>query len=287
MDISPRDLICGGIGALIGAAVTGVIGYYYIQKTYGPAQEVRKREEQLAADASEKRAAALRQLDMIDKEYEERKAAYETKIKEYDERLELYDADVEAVKLELEQARQQLREQRESEDDMDEYKDHIVGINTGIERIDGPLTDEEMADFDACDGDEFAEATTLTDIARQRFKATMDKKHTKYWIDQTTHDNRPDFIDEVLLDYYHRDDVLAEGRSIVPNVDDIIDPVVLVRFGPGSGSGDPNVVICRNEELEIDYVIERHDGSYQTAIFGIPEEKAYIPQQRFNVIEEE
>lgn len=286
MDISPRDLICGGIGALIGAAVTGAIGYYYIQKTYGPAQEVRKREEQLAADASEKRAAALRQLDMIDKEYEERKTAYETKIKEYDERLELYDADVEAVKLELEQARQQLREQRESEDDMDD-KDHIVGINTGIERIDGPLTDEEMADFDACDGDEFAEATTLTDIARQRFKATMDKKHTKYWIDQTTHDNRPDFIDEVLLDYYHRDDVLAEGRSIVPNVDDIIDPVVLMRFGPGSGSGDPNVVICRNEELEIDYVIERHDGSYQTAIFGIPEEKAYIPQQRFNVIEEE
>ena len=285
MNISPRDLICGGIGALIGAAVTGAIGYFYIQKTYGPAQEVRKREEQLAADASKKRASALRQLDMIDQEYEERKANYETKIKEYDERLELYDADVEAVKLELEEAQQRLREQRESEEDMEE--DRIVGINTGIDRIDGPLTDEEMADYRACDGDEFAEATTLTDIARQRFKATLDKSHSKYWIDQTEHDNRPDFIDEVLLDYYHRDDVLAEGRSIVPNVDDIIDPVVLLRFGPGSGSGDPNVVICRNDELEIDYVIERHDGSYQTAIFGIPEEKAYIPQQRFNVIEEE
>ena len=285
MNISPRDLICGGIGALIGAAVTGVIGYFYIQKTYGPVQEVRKREEQLAADASEKRASALRQLDMIDKEYEERKAAYETKIKEYDERLELYDADVEAVKLELEEAQQRLREQRESEDIMEE--DRIVGINTGIDRIDGPLTDEEMADYRACDGDEFAEATTLMDIARQRFKATVDKNHVKYWIDQTEHDNRPDFIDEVLLDYYHRDDILAEGRSIVPNVDDIIDPVVLLRFGPGSGSGDPNVVICRNDELEIDYVIERHDGSYQTAIFGIAEEQAYIPQQRFNVIEEE
>ena len=285
MNISPRDLICGGIGALIGAAVTGAIGYFYIQKTYGPVQEVRKREEQLAADASKKRAAALRQLDMIDQEYEERKADYETKIKEYDERLELYDADVEAVKLELEEAQQRLREQRESEETMEE--DRIVGINTGIDRIDGPLTDEEMADYRACDGDEFAEATTLTDIARQRFKATLDKDHVKYWIDQTKHDNRPDFIDEVLLDYYHRDDVLAEGRSIVPNVDDIIDPVVLLRFGPGSGSGDPNVVICRNDELEIDYVIERHDGSYQTAIFGIPEEKAYIPQQRFNVIEEE
>lgn len=285
MNISPRDLICGGIGALIGAAVTSAIGYFYIQKTYGPVQEVRKREEQLAADASKKRAAALRQLDMIDKEYEERKAAYETKIKEYDERLELYDADVEAVKLELEEAQQQLREQRESEETMEE--DRIVGINTGIDRIDGPLTDEEMADFRACDGDEFAEATTLTDIARQRFKATMDKNRVKYWIDRTEHDNRPDFIDEVLLDYYHRDDILAEGRSIVPNVDDIIDPVVLLRFGPGSGSGDPNVVICRNDELEIDYVIERHDGSYQTAIFGISEEQAYIPQQRFNVIEEE
>lgn len=285
MNISPRDLICGGIGALIGAAVTGAIGYFYIQKTYGPVQEVRKREEQLAADASKKRAAALRQLDMIDQEYEERKAAYETKIKEYDERLELYDADVEAVKLELEEAQQRLREQRESEEDMEE--DRIVGINTGIDRIDGPLTDEEMEDFRACDGDEFAEATTLTDIARQRFKATIDKNRVKYWIDQTEHDNRPDFIDEVLLDYYHRDDILAEGRSIVPNVDDIIDPVVLVRFGPGSGSGDPNVVICRNDELEIDYVIERHDGSYQTAIFGISEEQAYIPQQRFNVVEEE
>lgn len=285
MNISPRDLICGGIGALIGAAVTGAIGYLYIQKTYGPVQEVRKREEQLAAEASEKRATALRQLDMIDQEYEERKAAYETKIKEYDERLELYDADVEAVKLELEEAQQQLREQRESEETMEE--DRIVGINTGIERIDGPLTDEEMADYRACDGDEFAEASTLTDIARRRFKATLDKNRTKYWIDQTEHDNRPDFIDEVLLDYYHRDDILAEGRSIVPNVDDIIDPVVLLRFGPGSGSGDPNVVICRNDELEIDYVIERHDGSYQTAIFGISEEQAYIPQQRFNVIEEE
>ena len=284
MHISPRDLICGGIGALIGAAVTGAIGYFYVKRTYGPAQEVRKREEQLAADASEKRAAALRQLDMIDQEYEERKAAYETKIKEYDARLELYDADVEAVKLELEEAQQRLREQRESEETME---DQIVGVNTGIDRIDGPLTDDEMEDFRACDGDEFAEATTLTDIARRRFIATIDKSHSKYWIDQETHDNRPDFIDEVLLDYYHRDDVLAEGRSIVPNVDDIIDPLVLVRFGPGSGSGDPNVVICRNDELEIDYVIERHDGSYQTAIFGIPEEKAYIPQQRFNVIEEE
>ena len=285
MYISMRDLICGGIGTLIGAATTGVIGYFYVKKTYGPVQEVRKREEQLAADASEKRDAALRQLDMIDQEYEERKAAYETKIKEYDERLELYDADVEAVKLELEEARQRLREQRESEETMEE--DRIVGINTGIDRIDGPLTDEEMADYRACDGDEFAEASTLTDIARQRFKATLDKNHVKYWIDQTEHENRPDFIDEVLLDYYHRDDILAEGRSIVPNVDDIIDPVVLLRFGPGSGSGDPNIVVCRNEELEIDYVIERHDGSYQTAIFGISEDQAYIPQQRFNVIEEE
>ena len=76
--------------------------------------------------------------------------------------------------------------------------------------------------------------------------------------------------------------MLARGMEIVQDPDAIINTIVLNRFGRLSQSGDPNVVWCRNDILETDYEITRHDGSYQHDVLGIPEEESYRPKKRFN-----
>ena len=76
--------------------------------------------------------------------------------------------------------------------------------------------------------------------------------------------------------------MLARGMEIVQDPDMIINTIVLNKFGRASQTGDPNVVWCRNDILETDYEITRHDGSYQHEVLGIPEEESYRPKKRFN-----
>ena len=75
--------------------------------------------------------------------------------------------------------------------------------------------------------------------------------------------------------------MLADGSEIVIDPDTIINTVVLNHFGQHSMSGDPNVVWCRNDMLETDYAITRHEGSYQHDVLGIPDDEAYMPTHRF------
>lgn len=278
-----RELLCGLGGFLVGSAVTALAGYFGVYRRYIPLRQLEAEIGQL----EEERHERIRQLDRIDKEYQERSKEYEEKLTEYDQRLDIYDADIESAKTELESLRASIPETEPQEDKEERMTKEIFGryvINDpyGDGRWNGELTPREQADYDALDGDENLELGLLTEIKEERFRDTIDPNCEKYQITQDMHDQRPDFIDAHQLDYYEGDDILADGRNIVQLVGDLIPEDFVGYFGKNSMTGDPNVIICRNDVLEIDYFVERHPETYQSAVFGIDEDKAYIPEKKFN-----
>ena len=217
----------------------------------------------------------------MDVAYEERKAAYDKDLQDRSDRLDMYDSDIADAKKELEAIKPTTPEQEPETLTKDETKIFArFEIHDGNPRWDGPLTDEEQASYDACDGDENLILGLLTEVKEHRFKNSIDPNRTAYMIDDYEHKTAPDFIDTVYLDYYVRDDKLAEGRVLVERPDDLIDMAVLVQFGKYGWQEDPNVVICRNDTFETDYVIERHEESYQESVFGIDPDKITLPSHR-------
>lgn len=270
-----ENLIFAGIGFLAGVAVTTVVGYFVVYRKYIPLHQLEDEVNQL----EEQRQSKGRQLDAMDAAYEERKAAYDKDLQDMSDRLDMYDADIADAKKELAEIKPKEQENESmSRKDTDAFS--RFGINDGNPRWDGPLTDKEQASYDACDGDENLILGLLTEVKEHRFKNSIDPKRTMYMIDDYEHNTAPDFIDTVYLDYYVRDDKLAEGRSLIERPDDLIDMSVLVQFGKYGWQEDPNVVICRNDIFETDYVIERHEESYQEAVFGIDPDKITMPSHR-------
>ena len=155
-------------------------------------------------------------------------------------------------------------------------------INDGNVRWDGPLTDDEQAEYDNAGGDPDIENSLLMSIKEERFIDSIDEKEPMYQISEQEHRDMPEFLDTEELDYYELDDILALGRDIVPNPSHLIDLTVLNRFGKDSMSSDPNVVYCRNDELETDYIITRHSGSFQNEVLGIPDEDSRVVPRKFN-----
>lgn len=270
-----ENLIFASIGFLAGVAVTTVVGYFGVYRKYIPLHQLEDEVNQL----EEQRQFKGRQLDAMDAAYEERKAAYDKDLQDMSDRLDMYDADIADAKKELAEIKPK---EQESETMMPEDVTEIdqFSINDGNPRWDGPLTDKEQASYDACDGDENLILGLLTEVKEHRFKNSIDPKRPIYMIDDYEHKTAPDFIDTVYLDYYVRDDKLAEGRALIERPDDLIDMSVLVQFGKYGWQEDPNVVICRNDVFETDYVIERHEKSYQEAVFGIDPDKITLPSQR-------
>lgn len=155
-------------------------------------------------------------------------------------------------------------------------------INDGNNRWDGPLTDYEQAEYDNAGGDPDVENSILMNIKEERFINSIDEKEPMYQISEQEHRDMPKFLDTDELDYYEVDDILALGRDIVPNPSHLIDLTVLNHFGKGSMSSDPNVVYCRNDELETDYIITRHTGSFQNEVLGIPDDDIREVPHKFN-----
>lgn len=140
-------------------------------------------------------------------------------------------------------------------------------------RWDGPLTDEEMERYRSVLGEsvDIVDSVILT-IKQHRYEQSIDEDRPIYQITIDEHDDMPPFFDTRTLDYYEDDDILALGRDIVPQIERYIDPICLNHFtSRGSGSGDPNIVWCRNDEHETDYEIVRQEDSYQHAVLGIPD----------------
>lgn len=269
-----ENLIFAGVGFLAGVVVTTVVGYFGVYRKYIPLHQLGDEVNQL----EEQRQSKGRQLDAMDAAYEERKAAYDKDLQDMSDRLDMYDSDIANAKKEL--AEIKPKEQEPETVTPEDTENDRFAINDGNPRWDGPLTDEEQASYDACEGDENLILGLLTEVKEHRFKDSIDPKRTAYLIDDYEHKIAPDFIDTVYLDYYVRDDKLADGRTLIERPDDLIDMAVLVQFGKYGWQEDPNIVICRNDTYETDYVIERHEESYQEAVFGIDPDHITLPSHR-------
>lgn len=282
--MNKRDIIMLAIGAVVGGGVVAIADYIRMKRKQKPVEDLAKEVETLEAS----RQSKCRQLDMIDKEFTDRKAQYESVLQELEDRLDEYEAE-EAEHLAKVASRDITEDEPVDEveddvveDDIEHIKELNMGyvINDGNPRWDGPLNDDEQAMYDACEGDADMEYATLIEIKEHRFDATTDPDRLRYLISEQEHENAPEFIDDESLDYYEADDILARGRSIVQNVEDLINPNVLLHFG--EGTSDPSVVWCRNDEYKTDYEIVKHPGSYQSAVYGIDEDSAYIPEHKYN-----
>jgi len=74
--------------------------------------------------------------------------------------------------------------------------------------------------------------------------------------------------DQVTLTYYQGDDVLADERDEpIPYPDPIVGEDNLKKFG--HGSGDPYVVLIRNERLSIDYEVAAAEGKFAYEVLGL------------------
>lgn len=282
--MNKRDIIMLAIGAVVGGGAVAIADYIRMKRKQKPVEDLAKEVETLEAS----RQSKCRQLDMIDKEFTDRKTQYESVLQELEDRLDEYEAE-EAEHLAKVASRDITEdepvdevEDKVVEDDVKHIKELNMGyvINDGNPRWDGPLNDDEQAMYDACEGDADMEYATLIEIKEHRFDETTDPDRMRYLISEQEHENAPEFIDDESLDYYEADDILARGRSIVQNVEDLINPNVLLHFG--EGSSDPSVVWCRNDEYKTDYEIVKHPGSYQSAVYGIDEDSAYIPEHKYN-----
>lgn len=282
--MNKRDIIMLAIGAVVGGGAVAIADYIRMKRKQKPVEDLAKEVETLEAS----RQSKCRQLDMIDKEFADRKTQYESALQELEDRLDEYEAE-EAEHLAKVASRDITEdepvdeaEDEVVEDDIKHIKELNMGyvINDGNPRWDGPLNDDEQAMYDACEGDADMEYATLIEIKEHRFDETTDPDRMRYLISEREHENAPEFIDDESLDYYEADDILARGRSIVQNVEDLINPNVLLHFG--EGTSDPSVVWCRNDEYKTDYEIVKHPGSYQSAVYGIDEDSAYIPEHKYN-----
>lgn len=162
------------------------------------------------------------------------------------------------------------------------FKDGRYYLDDGNPRWDGPLNDEEMELYRSVLGDEpELVMSVLTDIRENRYIASMDEDEPMFQITADEHCFKPEFFETRELDYYEDDDILALGREVIPQIERYINPICLNHFGEHSGSGDPNVVWCRNDKHEIDYEITRHEDSYQHAVLGIKPGPNTRPPRRF------
>lgn len=162
------------------------------------------------------------------------------------------------------------------------FKDGRYYLDDDNPRWDGPLNDEEMELYRSVLGDEpELVMSVLTDIRENRYLASMDEDEPMFQITADEHCFKPEFFETRELDYYEDDDILALGREVIPQIERYINPICLNHFGEHSGSGDPNVVWCRNDKHEIDYEITRHADSYQHAVLGIQPGPNTRPPRRF------
>jgi hypothetical protein len=67
--------------------------------------------------------------------------------------------------------------------------------------------------------------------------------------------------------YYEEDEILSDERDeVVDNVDELVGMENLARFGHGSDNA--NILLVRNEALEIDIEITKSNGSYAADVQG-------------------
>ena len=290
--MNKRDIIMLAIGLVTGCAATAAAGYFGVYRKYIPLHDL----EHEIGELEDRKRDLCRQIDTISDAHDKLKKDFEQKESEMDERLKFYENELDSTNQQLEESQKALSASRkaadaktsyssmfnpgEPEDESDEEEvvtgDHRFVINTGYSRVDGIVSEAQQAELDSCESDEERQ-TVIDGIIEERFDDSIDDDEPAYHISKEDHDSAPWFIDTMILDYYEADDIVAEDRRMLADVDAQINPIVLNRFGPRSLSGDPHVVWCRNDILKTDYEITRPPGSYQHEVLGIPDEAASDP----------
>ena len=304
-----KNVMMLGIGVISGAAATAALGYFCIIRKYIPMRELESEIDKLR----EEKQSICRQIDEAGKSFEALKKSYSEREQELENDLdilesekiaqgspeEIAEVDTMTERLDyqhpeqynrphhvkkLQKINDDINDDSEKESEEDDYiseDDGVDGyeiIDDGIPRIDGQLTKEEQARLDECDNDEDLQRTVLTSIKEERWRNSIDPDNDVYQISSKEHENLPEFFDTIDLDYYRKDDVLAEGMNIVDK-DNLIEPSVLNHFGKQSQTDDPNLVICRNDKLEADYMITLDERSFQEVIFGVNADEAWTPEK--------
>lgn len=78
--------------------------------------------------------------------------------------------------------------------------------------------------------------------------------------------------EQYTLTYFEGDDTLCrDDDTIIPDKDETVGVANLSRFG--HGSGDPNIVYIRNEELKVDLEVSHSDGKYAVDVAGFKEDE--------------
>lgn len=300
-----KNVMMLGIGVISGAAATAALGYFCIIRKYIPMRELESEIDKLR----EEKQSICRQIDEAGKSFEALKKSYSEREQELENDLDILEsekiaqgspeevAEVDTMTERLDYQHpeqydrpnhvkklQKINDDRNDDSEEDDYiseDDGVDGyeiIDDGIPRIDGQLTKEEQARLDECDNDEDLQRTVLTSIKEERWRNSIDPDNDVYQISSKEHENLPEFFDTIDLDYYRKDDVLAEGMNIVDK-DNLIEPSILNHFGKQSQTDDPNLVICRNDKLEADYMITLDERSFQEVIFGVNADEAWTPEK--------
>ena len=289
--ISTRDICMIAAGAVLGGGVVAAAGYFGVIRQYIPLRDLE------------------RELDDVRRQYMEYKHKLEDLHREPEPtedvepsehishgRPESENVPVDDAPVDEPSDVDISDDEEDEEDEEDEgwdpfmsghydpltFKDGRYYLDDDNPRWDGPLNDEEMELYRSVLGDEpELVMSVLTDIRENRYIASMDEDEPMFQITADEHFSKPEFFETRELDYYEDDDILALGREVIPQIERYINPICLNHFGEHSGSGDPNVVWCRNDKHEIDYEITRHADSYQHAILGIKPGPNTRPPRRF------
>ena len=280
--INTRDICMIAAGAVLGGGIVAAAGYFGVIRQYIPLRDLER-------ELDDVRRQYLEYKHKLEDLHHEPEATEDVEPREdishgrpASENVPVDDASVD----------------ESDEEDEDEYdgwdpfmngyydpllfKDGRYYLDDDNPRWDGPLNDEEMELYRSVLGEEKEIVmSVVTDIRENRYLASMDENEPIFQITIEEHKEQPEFFETRELDYYEDDDILALGREVIPQIERYINPICLNHFGEHSGSGDPNIVWCRNDKHEIDYEITRHEDSYQRAVLGIQTRSDSQPPRRF------
>lgn len=286
--ISTRDICMIAAGVVLGGGVVAAAGYFGVIKQYIPLRDLERELDDVRRQYMEYK----HKLEDLHHEREATEAAEPSEDISHgrpaSENVPVDDAPVDEPS-DVDISDDEEDEEEEGWDpfmsgryDPLPFKDGRYHLDDDNPRWDGPLNDEEMELYRSVLGDEpELVMSVLTDIRENRYIASMDEDEPMFQITAEEHFYKPEFFETRELDYYEDDDILALGREVIPQIERYINPICLNHFGEHSGSGDPNVVWCRNDKHEIDYEITRHEDSYQHAILGIKPGPNTRPPRRF------
>ncbi len=287
--INTRDICMIAAGAVLGGGIVAAAGYFGVIRQYIPLRD-------LEQELDDVRRQYLEYKHKLEDLHHEQEATENVESREGVSCRQPTSEDDPVDETSVDEPSDvDISDESEEEDDYDGwdpfmngyydplmFKDGRYFLDDDNPRWDGPLNDEEMELYRSVLGEEKEIVmSVVTDIRENRYLASMDENEPIFQITIEEHKEQPEFFETRELDYYEDDDILALGREVIPQIERYINPICLNHFGEHSGSGDPNIVWCRNDKHEIDYEITRHEDSYQRAVLGIQTRSDSQPPRRF------